>query len=81
MFSDELKKLLVQVITSWQVLVVTGVLVIYVFLVNFVARIHYRSKSFSMPKVKRKKSAEAAVPAPVSDSEELGLEEAQAPEE
>ena len=43
MFSEELRKLLIQVISSWQVLVVTVVLVLYVFLVNYVARIYHRS--------------------------------------
>ena len=74
MFSDELKKLLVQVITSWQVLAVTVVLVIYVFLINYVARMHYRPRQLPMPKAKKDSSK---APSPASDADELGLEETQ----
>ena len=76
MFSSELRKLLAEVITSWQVLTVTGVLIIYVFIINYVARMHRRSPRISLPKVKQK-TPEA--PAPPSESEELGLEETKAP--
>lgn len=42
MFNGEIRSLLVQVISSWQVLAVTVVLVIYFSLVNYVARVYYR---------------------------------------
>jgi len=76
MFSEEVRGLLAQVITSWQVLAVTVVLIIYVFLVNYVARTHSRRR-FSMPKIKKKKSSKTQVPAPeaASEDDELGLEE------
>ena len=75
MFSEEVKKLLVQVITSWQVLAVTGILIIYIFLVNYVAKLHHRHRQPFLPKAKSKKAATPAPQAP-SDNEELGLEEA-----
>ena len=78
MFSAEIRSLLAEVITSWQVLAVTGVLIIYIFLVNYVARIHQRPRHFSMPGIKKSKAKKAPVPSapePVSDDDELGLEE------
>ena len=78
MFNEEIRRLLVQVITSWQVLAVTGVLIVYIFLVNFVARVYHRRPGQpSRPKVKTKAAeapAPASAPAP-TDSDELGLEE------
>ena len=79
MFSDELKKLIFQVISSWQVLTVTGVLIVYVFIVNNVARLyHRRPRKVSVPKavkpaVPETKAPQAAAAAPEVD--ELGLEE------
>jgi hypothetical protein len=83
MFSDELKSLLIKVITSWQVIVVTIVLVIYVFLVNYVARLYHRKRPIPMPKPGKKKEAsvndplvKAPPPAPEPASgDDLGLEE------
>jgi hypothetical protein len=76
LFSDELKSILIQVITSWQVLVVTGVLVVYVFLVRYVAKLHRRNRplSFSSRKEKTPDTAAKAVE-PSSDDDDLGLEE------
>ena len=73
MFSSEIKQLLIQVISSWQVIAVTVVLIIYISIVNYVARIRRnpRRSSASMPKDKKKKSDK-----PVhSDSDDLGLVE------
>ena len=78
MLSDELKRLLFQVISSWQVLAVTVVLIIYVFIVNNVARIyHRRPHKLSLPKrVKPAKPEPAEEPVPeAEESEELDLEE------
>jgi len=79
MFNAEIRKLLVQVISSWQVLAVTGVLVLYIFLVNYVARLyHRRNRAIVMPKIKKKKTGAAEehdASLPPSDSEELNLEE------
>lgn len=45
---QELLQLLPQVLTSWEVLAVTVVLILYFFLVFYVARLYSRPKSFSM---------------------------------
>jgi len=70
MFNEEVRRMLLQVITSWQVLVVTGVLVLYVFLVNYVARIyHRRPRRTPMPK-----PVMPEAPSP-SESDELQIED------
>ena len=78
MFSEEFKKLLIQVITSWQVLVVTVVLIIYVFIVNSVARLYHRRRPPSMAPMPKdeSKQAENAAETPVpSESDDLILDE------
>ena len=73
MFNAEVRRMLVEVISSWQVLAVCVVLVIYMFIVNYVARIyHGNSRKSFIPKGKGKKQ-EVQEP---SDSDELDLEEA-----
>ena len=78
-------QLLIQVITSWQVIAVTVALVIYIYIVSHVARgSHYRwNNVVQKVKVKKKKAAPpAAGPEEVVSSpdanvnDELGLEEA-----
>lgn len=75
MFSDELKSLLIQVITSWQVLVVTGVLVVYVFLVRYVAKLYRRSRPFSYAPGNEKAAGKKAKGVEPSADDDLGLEE------
>jgi len=80
MFNEEVRRMLVQVISSWQVLAATVVLVLYVFLVNYVARLYRRPgrpRRFSLPLPKRKRKAAAAEASPITPSEndELDLEE------
>jgi hypothetical protein len=84
MFSAEVRSMLAQVITSWQVIAVTVVFVIYVSLVKYVSRIHHRrSRDTFMPRSRKKSEpAETAappppapVPAAKTESEEMGLEE------
>jgi len=70
MFSMELKELLPQIITSWQVIVISIALVLYMWLVNYVARTYHRPRFISKSKPKRKK-AEAAPPVEVDDHAEL----------
>jgi hypothetical protein len=74
--SDELKDLLIQVITSWQVLAATGVIIVYIFLVRYVANIYRRNRrlSFSPKKEKTPDTAANAVE-PSGDDDDLGLEE------
>jgi len=59
MFSEELTKVILQVLKSWQVLVITVVLIFYIYLVKYVARRYHRphfvSKSKPKPKPKQKK--------------------------
>jgi len=62
MFSMGLKDLLPQVLTSWQVWATILALVIYMYLVGFVARTHHRPH-FSLPKRKKKKEKDTGEPA------------------
>jgi hypothetical protein len=79
LFSEELKNLLIQVISSREVIAVTVVLVLYFLLVSYVSRTHRRSRaaSFTSPKKKEKKSSapEADGEVPVTNDDNLGLEE------
>jgi hypothetical protein len=76
MFSGEVRRMLIQVISSWQVIAVTIVLVIYISVVKYVARIYNsnsRSPRISLtPKKAKKKKPEA--PAPTTDEFNLGEE-------
>jgi hypothetical protein len=83
LFSPELKKLLFQVITSWQVIAVTVVIVLYLFLVSYVAKLYHSPRSpsrFSTKLKKPKKTAPALEPSEAeeeeeTDDEDLGLED------
>jgi hypothetical protein len=70
MFSEEVRKLLIQVISSWQVLAVTVVLVIYISLVNRAAKMNQRRRP--PPARKEKQKAQETV---VSGTDDLGLVE------
>jgi len=76
MFNAEIRDLLLQVITSWQVLAVTVVIVIYFSLVSYVAKIyrHNRPRQPFSFKSKNKNKPDKAGPA-IAESDELGLEE------
>jgi len=83
MFSSELMELLVQVITSWQVIAVTVALVFYVRIVTYVAKDYHRPRSSIKERIRRRRAQKAppgpeeVVAAPgASVNEELGLEEA-----
>jgi hypothetical protein len=70
-FSGELKKLIFQVLTSWQVLVVTLGIILYIFIVSYVSQLYrrVRPKVFKDKKPKKeKKSAEV-----IEETGELGL--------
>ena len=70
---------ILQVLASWQIWVVTVVLVIYISLVRYVSRSKNRSYgSAPLPKVKKEKPATEAKAKPAaaaSNTDELGLEE------
>jgi hypothetical protein len=74
LFSDELKSLLIEVITSWQVLAATGVIIVYIFLVRYVAKLHRRSRLLSSSPGKEKASGDEAGGVEPS-GDDLGLEE------
>ncbi|MDR0585819.1 MAG: hypothetical protein LBG26_01115 [Treponema sp.] len=60
MFKPEMLKLLAGVISSWQVIVVTIVLVLYLMLVFYAARLYHRPKAFSFAsKTKKQKPVKA----------------------
>ena len=77
MFNAELRRLLVQVITSWQVLAVTVVLVLYIFLVNYVARLYHKRRP---PRERPAEKAQMPEEAAQNEADELGLEEEEAEE-
>jgi len=82
MFQNEVVNLLIQVIKSWQVIAITVALVLYMFLVNYVARTHHRPRFVSKSKPRKSKSKAASKAKPsgaVTEDEDsnaaLGLEE------
>ncbi|MDR3138116.1 MAG: hypothetical protein LBT95_00420 [Treponema sp.] len=79
MFSGELKTLLLEVITSWQVIVVTVVLIFYFMLVNYVARLRRRSRpasrEFGLGGEKSPSKSKAPAEAEVAETDDLGIEE------
>ncbi|MFP3043146.1 hypothetical protein LQZ19_15130 [Treponema primitia] len=75
MFSKELRELIFSVITSWQVIVVTIGIVIYIFIVSSVAQL-YRSARPKEPKGKKpKKEAKAEAAVEAGEGDDLGLGE------
>jgi hypothetical protein len=77
MFSGELMGILKQVVTSWQVITVSVALVLYMFLVSYVARTYKRPRGPSF-EGRIKKNAPPPVGEPdleTSDNDDLGLVE------
>lgn len=81
MFSQELKNLLPQILRSWQVIAVTVVLILYIFLVGYVAKIYRRPRlvSKSRPQKRKAGAKNQGGPTEVSESRDtndaLGLSE------
>jgi hypothetical protein len=79
MFSEELKTLLLKVITSWQVIAVTVVLIFYFMLVNYVARLRRRSRpaprEFGLRGEKKSPKSGDAAETEVAETDDLGIEE------
>jgi phosphotransferase system glucose/maltose/N-acetylglucosamine-specific IIC component len=77
----EMKTLMIGVITSWQVIFATIVVIIYLFLVFYVAKAHHKTRtpSVSGEKGKKNKKQVAEAVAPPSevggDGDDLGIEE------
>ncbi|MCL2127495.1 MAG: hypothetical protein FWH38_04515 [Treponema sp.] len=84
MFSADMIKIAFSVLKSWQVLAITVSLILYICLVNYVARTYRRPHSVSKSRPKKsavKAAAQAAAgPSEATDkantNEALGLEEA-----
>jgi flagellar biosynthesis/type III secretory pathway M-ring protein FliF/YscJ len=83
MFSKEFFELFTQIIKSWQVIAVSVVLIVYLYIVSYVSRSYHRPrvKKAKAPKVKKAEAAAAKGPEETKSSEsgntneELGLEE------
>ena len=81
MFSKEFLELLTEILKSWQVITITVVLIIYMYIVSYVSRTHRRPMAVKKEKIAKKK-AELASAGPeetessADSNEELGLEEA-----
>ena len=81
MFSKELLGLLFQVVTSWQVIAATIAVVLYLWLVLYVARprianrIPRSMRKFSPPKEKKEKTKPVPEEEITDEDDELGLEE------
>ena len=76
MFNEEIRQLLAQVISSWQVLVVTVVLVFYIFIVNRTARLYSKQRSRKIPLIPREKKSKKEEETIIDSSDDdLGLEE------
>ena len=81
MFEKEIFQVLKHVVTSWQVIVISIALVLYLNIVFYVAKAYHspRFKKINI-NIKRKKKNEAVVVADASggdaENDELGLEEA-----
>jgi len=74
MFGDELKDLIIKVITSWQVIVVTIVIFTYLVIVNRASRSHYKRRAPPSLKPLKSKKEEPSAEEDVDDSG-LGLDE------
>jgi membrane protein implicated in regulation of membrane protease activity len=79
-FSKEIIDLLLQVLSSWQVIAVTLAIIAYMSLVSWVTRASRRPR-VSKSKARKKNAASAAGPGeagslPETANDELGLEEA-----
>ena len=74
MFNAEVRAMLVEVLTSWQVIAVTVVILIYISIVRKAARIYIFGGMGSEPKRRKVKAAKADIPPP-SESDDLGLEQ------
>jgi hypothetical protein len=79
MFSGELISLLKQVISSWQVIAVSVALVLYIFLVSYVARTYKRpgGPSFIRMAIKDTPPPVGEPDLETSDNDDLGLVEEQ----
>jgi hypothetical protein len=75
--SKELMNVLIQVLKSWEVLAVTGVLIVYFFLVSHAARGRRRAHSMARTiSVKKSRAASTGQPdVETTEGDDLGLTE------
>jgi hypothetical protein len=73
--SKELFDVLVQVIRSWEVLAVTGVLIIYLLLVFHAARGHKRPRAMARTIIPKKSKAVGEPDVETTEDDDLGLSE------
>ena len=73
MFNEEVRAMLGEVITSWQVIAATVILIIYISIVKSVGRVN-RPRRLNIPKLS-KASGLPSAPAADSSKDDLGLEE------
>ncbi|MDR2738451.1 MAG: hypothetical protein LBB68_01260 [Treponema sp.] len=73
LFSKELNELIVDVLTSWQVLVVTVGIIIYVFIVSSVVQLYRSARPKSPKKKKPKKEKKAEAVEEAGEMDDLGL--------
>ena len=75
MFTKEMFGFLFKVITSWQIIVVTVVLVIYFSLVSYVARLYHRPRrmDFSFSTKQKKEKLQTVQLPETSADDDLGL--------
>jgi hypothetical protein len=84
MYSEGVVELVKEVLTSWQVIVVSIVLILYLSLVFYTAKSYHRPRVARPKKPKKTKEPAAAAPAAeaheeaeaATSNDELGLEEA-----
>ena len=77
MFSKEMMEYLFKVITSWQIIFVTIVLILYFSLVSYVARLyhHPRRSDFSFTSRPKKQKTQAVQMPEISNDDDLGLDD------
>ncbi|MDR2135839.1 MAG: hypothetical protein LBO76_04410 [Treponema sp.] len=77
--SNELFDVLIQVIKSWEVLAVTGVLILYFFLVSYAARSHQRpgspARTTGGGKAKKAPALSGEPDVETTEGDDLGLTE------
>ncbi|MDR2519140.1 MAG: hypothetical protein LBD13_07005 [Spirochaetaceae bacterium] len=75
--SEELKVLLVQVITSWQVIAVTVALILYIGMVRYVTQYDPMARVHNIPRPKPPKPKKEKKPPAPAAADDDGLEDAE----
>ncbi|MDR2767253.1 MAG: hypothetical protein LBB82_02880 [Treponema sp.] len=79
MFTKEIFRFLLKVVSSWQVIAVTIVLILYFSLVSYVAKLYHPRPEFSFdskaPRAKKQKNEAPPEELDAGGGDDLGLEE------